>query len=110
MASIVFTYKCITGSATVNQCMGFNHISLVMEGICNNEIFFIPFILINSSKTGQTKFMKRTCQSNVCAVVSILDMLCSVNLEEGGAICTASVLTTTGAVCTVETLNWKGAT
>jgi hypothetical protein len=48
--SIVFIYKCITGSITVNQCMGFNDISLVMEGIFNDIVISISFILINYRK------------------------------------------------------------
>jgi hypothetical protein len=70
MVNIVFIYKCIVGSATVNQCIRFNYIFLVMEGTHNNEVISIHFILINYSKTGETKFMKRTYQSHVCAVVS----------------------------------------
>jgi hypothetical protein len=70
MVSIVFIYECITSSATVNQCMRFNHISLVMEGTLNKEVISIHFILINYSITRQTKFMKGTCQSHMCAVVS----------------------------------------
>jgi hypothetical protein len=50
--------------------MGFNHISLVMEGTPNNEVIAIHVILIDYSKTGQMKFMKSTCQFNVCTVVS----------------------------------------
>jgi hypothetical protein len=40
--SIVFIYEYITGSATVNQRLGFYHISLLMASICNNEV--IPSI------------------------------------------------------------------
>jgi hypothetical protein len=85
MVSIVFISECITGSATVNQCMGVNYISLVMEGICNNEVISIYFILINYSKTGQTKFMKRTWQSHVCAVVSTWDIKFCTSFETGGS-------------------------
>jgi hypothetical protein len=53
-ASIVLIYECIVSSATVNQCMRFNHISLVMEGKCNIEVISIHFILSNYSKTRQT--------------------------------------------------------
>jgi hypothetical protein len=74
IASIVFIYKCIAGSTTVNQCMRFNYISLVMKGIPKNEVISIHFILINYSKTGQMIFMKRTCQSHVCATVSTWDI------------------------------------
>jgi hypothetical protein len=74
MVSIVFIYKCITGSTIVNQCMGCNYISLVMKGICNNEMISIYFILFNYSKTGQIKFMKRICQSHVYANVSTWDI------------------------------------
>jgi hypothetical protein len=70
MASIVFIYKCIASSTTVNRCMRFNHIFLVMEGTYNNEGISIHFILINYSKTGQMKFMRRTRQSYVCTIVS----------------------------------------
>jgi hypothetical protein len=74
MVSIVFIYKCITGSATVNQYMVFNYIFLVMEGTHNNKVISIHFNLINYSKIGHTKFMKRTCESHVCATISIWDI------------------------------------
>jgi hypothetical protein len=105
MASIVFISKCIPGSATGNQCMGFNHILLVMESTRNNEVISLHFILINYSKTGQMRLMKRTCQSHVYAFLSTWNIWFSTNLEEGGTTCVASVLTTTGAICAVETLN-----
>jgi hypothetical protein len=70
MASIVFVYECRTGHATVNQYMGFNHISLFMEGTHYNVVISIHFILINYSKTRQTKFLQSTCQSQVCAIAS----------------------------------------
>jgi hypothetical protein len=66
---MVFINKCITGSAIVNQCMEFNHTPLVMVGTCNNEVISIHFILINHSKTKRKKFIERTCQFHVCAVI-----------------------------------------
>jgi hypothetical protein len=110
MMSIIFIYECITDNTTVNHCIRFNHISLVMERTCNNEVISIHFVLINYSKSGQTKFMKRKCQSCVCAAVSTWDIEFSTNLEEGRAISAASALTTKGAVCAIETLNGKRAT
>jgi hypothetical protein len=74
MVSILFIYKCITSSTTVNQCMGFTHISQVIEGTYNNEVISIHSIVINYGKTRKTKFMKRTCQFPMCAVVSTWDM------------------------------------
>jgi hypothetical protein len=54
--------------------MGFDHISLVMEGTHNNIVISIHFILIDHNKTGQMKFMKRTCQYNVFTIVSTWDI------------------------------------
>jgi hypothetical protein len=107
--SIVLIYECITGSTTVNRCMEFNHIFLVMEGTYNNEVISIHFILINYSKTGQMKFMKRRWQSHMCTIVSISDIQLSTDLEKGGTTSALLLLTTIAAVCAVETLNWKGA-
>jgi hypothetical protein len=94
-ASLVFIYEYITASATVNQCRGFHHISVVIEGTYNNEVISIHFILINNSKIGQTKF-KNTCQSYVFAIIRTWDLWFSADLEEGRVTCVASVLTTTG--------------
>jgi hypothetical protein len=51
MASIVLIYECLTSGVIVNQCLGFYHIPLVMEGTYNHEVVSIHFIPINYSKT-----------------------------------------------------------
>jgi hypothetical protein len=78
--------------------MRFNQVSLVMDGTYNDAVISSYLILMNNCKTWETKSVKDTCQSHVCATVSIGNLRFSAGLEDGGTMSINSIVTTMGAV------------